>query len=151
SLKDKRIKIIIRHLLIITVIFFPGLIFDFYFAGRFFELTSGKLNILIQSGIMVTPIYYLVTNIILIGHFFKFIVSSIETKANKILLFCEKNTITNREKEIIELLIKGKTNIDIAKALFISLTTVKTHIQHIFEKSNARNRGELVSLIQETI
>ena len=48
--------------------------------------------------------------------------------------------ITQREKEILELVAKNYSNTEIAKQLFISVSTVKSHISTIFEKLNANGR-----------
>jgi DNA-binding CsgD family transcriptional regulator len=55
---------------------------------------------------------------------------------------CEAWGISDREREVLDLLIEGKTNREIADALFISLSTVKTHIASVFAKTGARNRVE---------
>ncbi len=54
--------------------------------------------------------------------------------------------ITQREKEVLLLLIKGKPYKEIAAELFISLPTVKTHVSNIYFKANVRNRLELSNL-----
>lgn len=54
-----------------------------------------------------------------------------------------KYGITNREREIIAEICKGKTNQEIADALFISLQTVKDHIHNIFRKVEVKNRIQL--------
>jgi two-component system response regulator DegU len=46
-------------------------------------------------------------------------------------------TLTAREIEVLQLLAFGHTNRDIAEKLFISPDTVKTHLEHIFEKLGA--------------
>jgi DNA-binding CsgD family transcriptional regulator len=55
--------------------------------------------------------------------------------------------ITNRELEVINLLIKGETYKDIGKKLFISIPTVKTHVSNIYQKMNINNKVELINLI----
>ena len=57
--------------------------------------------------------------------------------------------ITQREHEVILLLITGKTYKEIAAELFISLPTVKTHVSNIYSKANVRNRLELSNLIKK--
>jgi len=52
------------------------------------------------------------------------------------------NTLTTREMEILNQLITGARNQDIAKRLVLSENTVKVHIHNILEKLNLRNRHE---------
>jgi len=53
--------------------------------------------------------------------------------------------LSNREMEVLQLLSEGKTNKEIAKALWISEQTVKTHIAHIFDKLGTSDRTETVA------
>ncbi len=48
--------------------------------------------------------------------------------------------LSKRELEILALLANGLTNRDISKRLFISVTTVKIHLNHIYGKLNVNNR-----------
>ncbi|MBI9104051.1 MAG: helix-turn-helix transcriptional regulator [Spirochaetales bacterium] len=62
--------------------------------------------------------------------------------------FYRKFNISDREKEIIELLIEGMPNIEIAEKLCISINTVKTHVQNIYQKTNVSNRVQLLHRIK---
>ncbi len=53
--------------------------------------------------------------------------------------------LSEREREIIEYLIKGSSNKQIAAELFISLSTVKTHVYRIYKKLGIKNRVELIA------
>jgi DNA-binding CsgD family transcriptional regulator len=53
--------------------------------------------------------------------------------------------LTAREREVAELIRRGASNAEIARALFIGLPTVKTHVQHILAKAGVRSRAELVA------
>ncbi|MDQ8936575.1 response regulator transcription factor [Acinetobacter rudis] len=53
--------------------------------------------------------------------------------------------LTKKQLQVLELLSQGKDNQQIAMQLFISLSTVKTHIQHIFQKLAVNNRAQLLS------
>lgn len=48
--------------------------------------------------------------------------------------------LTKRELEILTLVAEGLTNDEIGKRVFISEKTVKTHLNHIFDKLNVKNR-----------
>lgn len=50
---------------------------------------------------------------------------------------------TNRELEVLRLIITGASNVEIAKKLFVTERTVKAHIQNILEKTGFQNRTEL--------
>ena len=54
----------------------------------------------------------------------------------------EPMSLTAREREVLGLLAAGSSNREIASALFVSLPTVKTHLAHIYDKLDARNRNE---------
>lgn len=57
----------------------------------------------------------------------------------------ERTLLTDREKEVVLLIGKGYKNKEIAKKLFISEPTVKTHLHRIFQKLEVRNRPQLVT------
>ncbi len=57
--------------------------------------------------------------------------------------------LTPREKEFIELIYRGKSNKEIAEMLFLSESTVKTHIYNIFRKMEVRNRVGVICIINE--
>lgn len=52
--------------------------------------------------------------------------------------------LSKREMEILELLAQGFSNQEIAAKIFVSLSTVKTHIQNIFEKLSVKRRMQAV-------
>ena len=52
-----------------------------------------------------------------------------------------RETLTPREKELIELMAKGLNNYEICDILCISLATLKTHIMSIYEKYGLSNDG----------
>jgi DNA-binding NarL/FixJ family response regulator len=54
-------------------------------------------------------------------------------------------TLSEREQEILQLLAFGYTNRDIAGRLFISPDTVKTHLEHIYQKLGANDRTAAVA------
>ena len=58
--------------------------------------------------------------------------------------------MTERELEVFRLIARGLSNAEIARELYISDTTVKTHITHILMKLNLRDRVQAVVLAHET-
>jgi DNA-binding NarL/FixJ family response regulator len=55
--------------------------------------------------------------------------------------------LTDREKEVLELILSGKSNRQIAGTLFITESTVKTHTRNIYSKYDVGSRAELISTI----
>ncbi|RPJ09773.1 MAG: helix-turn-helix transcriptional regulator [Spirochaetaceae bacterium] len=62
--------------------------------------------------------------------------------------FCNKYDISAREKEVIELFMKGFTYNVIAEKLFISYKTVDKHICNIYNKTGINSRGQLIELLE---
>jgi DNA-binding NarL/FixJ family response regulator len=58
----------------------------------------------------------------------------------------EFDELTTREREVFRLIADGLSNTEIAQELYISDTTVKTHITHILQKLNLRDRVQAVVL-----
>ena len=59
------------------------------------------------------------------------------------------DSLTKREKEVLDFLVKGYPNELIASTLFISSNTLKRHVQNIYNKLNVHNRAELYKLLHE--
>lgn len=57
----------------------------------------------------------------------------------------QKFNFSERELEIVRYIIDGKSNIDIARMIYLSLNTVKFHLKNIYQKMNVHNRGEAVA------
>ncbi|MGI9595380.1 MAG: response regulator transcription factor, partial [Acidimicrobiales bacterium] len=58
--------------------------------------------------------------------------------------------LTGREEEVLATVARGRTNIEIADELHISLSTVKTHLASLMVKLGARNRVEIAMWAYET-
>ncbi|MFZ6006777.1 MAG: LuxR C-terminal-related transcriptional regulator [Nitrospirota bacterium] len=56
-------------------------------------------------------------------------------------------SVSDREKEIIDLVCQGCTNKEMASKLSLSEQTVKAHLSRIFRKFNVSNRSQLVALV----
>ena len=57
--------------------------------------------------------------------------------------------LSERELEVLALLVSGRTNAEIARDLYIAVGTVKSHVNNIYRKLEAANRTEAVSLAHE--
>lgn len=115
----------------------------------------------IRAPLDLTIIFWLVINIVTLVYvyhrvFLKTFSESTEaaTKndtADRINEVCEQFKITTREKELIELIYAGKSNKEIADTLFLSESTVKTHIYNIFRKMDVKNRVGVICVINGDI
>lgn len=54
-------------------------------------------------------------------------------------------TLTDREKEVLQLVANGSSNREAATALFIGEASIKTHLQHIYDKLGVRDRASAVA------
>lgn len=57
----------------------------------------------------------------------------------------DRPALTQREQEILKLIASGKSLPEIAKELYLGVTTVKTHVQHLYEKLGVSDRAAAVA------
>jgi DNA-binding NarL/FixJ family response regulator len=62
----------------------------------------------------------------------------------------ELDDLSEREREVFRLISRGLSNGEIAQELYITETTVKTHVTHILQKLNLRDRVQAVVLAYQT-
>lgn len=101
-----------------------------------------------DGGFLYSSIPYLIYGIFLITYFLNYSLPTsvgLGTLSDNFLL---TYNITDREREIIQMVIEGKSNADIAKELFISLATVKTHLHNIYQKVGVDSRYDLLARVR---
>jgi DNA-binding CsgD family transcriptional regulator len=62
--------------------------------------------------------------------------------------FRRKYRLSDRECQVITLVLEGRKYREIAEELFISIKTVKTHVTHVYDKTGTAGRVELIRLLQ---
>lgn len=75
-----------------------------------------------------------------------YIVSDKNYKANMNIsqATMERIGLTNRERQLVDFMVRGASNQEISEKMFISINTVKIHISNIFRKAGVRSRTELM-------
>ncbi|MGA2640206.1 MAG: helix-turn-helix transcriptional regulator [Spirochaetia bacterium] len=95
--------------------------------------------------------YYLVVVIIALIYILRYFVQP--SRSSGINLpedFIRRFGISHRESEIIDLMAKGFSNGGIAEKLFISTLTVKNHVYHIYQKTGAENKVQLLNMMNSS-
>jgi len=70
----------------------------------------------------------------------QFLIESVYNKQNE----TEKiNLLTDRQKQVFDLILQNKSNKEISKELFIELSTLKTHINKIYKTLDIKSRKEV--------
>ena len=78
------------------------------------------------------------------GHHSPIIEERVSTLSHQSL---ERFGLTRREVEILHLVTRGKTNKEIAADLYISPLTVRTHLEHIYQKLGVESRTEAAAFV----
>lgn len=106
------------------------------------------MGVVCISLVLLPPLHKRLTDIIK-NHAYLTVLSEIqsETQSDIVEEFNILEMLTERESEIANLLLKGKTYRMIAGDLNISENTVKTHVKNIYSKLGVQSRSELMSLL----
>jgi DNA-binding CsgD family transcriptional regulator len=142
KLKDKKKLKFIKYFAIVN-----GLL---YFISVIFLLISEKNIEFIYA---YTMLYFFkdIFPLLMLGRFLKKnYVHPVNVVAENVReSFIEKFGISKREAEIVDEIVKGRTNKQISELLFISLQTVKDHTHNIFLKTEVKNRVQLSNLFRQ--
>ena len=101
-----------------------------------------------ESDFLYSSIPYVLYGIFVIVFFLRYFVPA-SIKVDQIFeAFLGKYGITGREREIILKVVDGKSNADIARELFLSIATVKTHLHNIYAKLGVDSRYDLLARVR---
>lgn len=140
---NKDLRQAIKTLIFITMIFLPFIIIESY--KPYIQLIKSIELFKISA----LPSYFLIINIFNIIFVLKYFNTSTFTDNNKLTdYFKQKYDITEKQTEIIELIIQGLTYKEIAEKLFISPKTVDNHVQNIYKKLNINNKMQLSHFVR---
>lgn len=68
--------------------------------------------------------------------------ADIANKVNELMM-----RLTEREQDVVKLVLEGLSNVDIGKALFVTEVTVKKHLRSVYQKLQVRNRAGLLRIL----
>lgn len=105
-----------------------------------------------EAGHLISVLNGFYLNLVFLVCLKRFLILYSGDKSNKGLITLSSEEIFNRynislrEKEVVEMIINGKSNKEIEEQLFISGHTVKNHIYNIFQKTGVKSRSQLIRL-----
>lgn len=141
---DRRLRRAVRVFLIVSAFFFPLMYLD---SMLFFVPVAPWIAELDGSAL---PLFFLVINILAVHFAATYLAEPPYLTDGRVSAhFRGRFGISEREGEIIVMLMEGKTSREVGESLFISPKTVENHVYNIYQKTHVRNRIELVNLIRE--
>lgn len=108
------------------------------------ELTSDQYIVSGHKGHFIW--FYLLIPVCLISIGLNFYLASKLKNQHSKTLESQKEQLTNQEQKILEMLLENHSNKTIAEQLFVSVSTVKSHVNNIYKKLNVNSRDEIKSL-----
>ena len=143
EIPNKELKRASRIFAIITLSFLPIL------ALEYIRPEINALKDLQVLKMLALPFYFFVINISILHWSYAYFNTPAYIAGNKLTeYFIEKYGITDKETEVIELILGGLTYKQIAERLFISPKTVDNHVQNIYRKLEVTSKMQLSNLIR---
>lgn len=135
---DPGLKKAVRFFFIASAIFFPFLVID----------TSG-MNIPILTWDLSLPFYFIAIATGLSLYLYRFFNRPPFLEREHVTdYFRARYGVTQREAEIVEELLAGRSNGEIAEMLFIAVKTVENHLYNVYQKTGVKNRVQLFNLLR---
>jgi DNA-binding CsgD family transcriptional regulator len=133
--------ILLKRVGVLTLIFAPS--------STLFYIISYRFPAVERLHISLDYIYFSLWSLIVITVFLRYLSNPTalieEGKVSDAFISAYK--ITKRETEVVELISLGLSNQQIADKMYVSLTTVRTHIYNIFQKTGATSRVHLLRMV----
>jgi len=113
--------------------------------------SDGKINLVLHNYPVLIFLLVVVSSF-LVGIYFHFNTRKISSLSNQIKEHSKITTegkdnlllgLTERQREVYDLIISGKTNKEIMTELFVEQSTLKSHINQIYKKLDIKSRREL--------
>lgn len=143
QIPEKELKRASRIFATITLAFLPFLILEYI------RPEIGALSHLQVLKMLALPAYFLVINICTLFWVCTYFNTPAYFAEDKLTgYFIEKYAITDKETEVIELILNGLTYKQIAERIFISPKTVDNHVQSIYKKLGVTSKIQLSNLIR---
>jgi DNA-binding NarL/FixJ family response regulator len=122
---------------------------DALYAAQFEELLTAlsKKETLLELENLKYTVYGLIAICLLLLSVIVFLIYKLKQAKAGVKQQANVN-LTNQEERVAELIVQEKSNKEIASELFISLSTVKTHIRNLYAKLEVSNRQEFVEKIK---
>jgi DNA-binding CsgD family transcriptional regulator len=138
---EKKQKAVLTFAYLILIIFSAGITL-FLLANK--NIILGAIYLLLFFSGNIPPVLYWR------AYLKKYFIAPVLQKIGPMTMkqFLEEHKISKREEEVIRQSCEGKTNKEISETLFISLQTVKDHVYSIYQKTDVKNRVQLINLIQ---
>ena len=136
NIENLKLYRIFRKTFFLVLLCVPGFVLD--------EFLSAQGSVL-----LFTPAFFLLISVFSLISFFKYHESTQSEKYDITEGLREKMGITERETDVVRLLLKGYSYQKIADELVISLSTVRAHVSSIYRKAGINSRFELYNKIQK--
>lgn len=111
-------------------------------------LFSNNLTVLVS----IASLGFVITFVLFFHVYYKIYHTTNEpelSEEDKLKSFAEEYQLSSREFEVLQLLIKGKTNNELSSELYISENTVKFHVRNLLKKTGCENRIALITLFKQ--
>jgi DNA-binding CsgD family transcriptional regulator len=137
-----------KRALVIGLLIFATVGYAETLASFFHQVRSPVSTLATENDFIYSSIPYVLYGIFVIVYFLNYFVPASVEIDGVFEAFLAKYGITEREREIILKVVQGKSNSDIARELFVSIATVKTHLHNIYTKIGVNSRYNLLARVR---